>query len=90
MIRIELPPGLETQLDYGKVGKLVDRRAGRSRVVWAFCGVLAHSRLPYIEFVWTQDQVSFTGSVVSMLVFCKPEFPRIAEKIPQAPGGEFC
>ena len=69
MIRIELPPGLETQLDYGKVGKLVDRRAGRSRVVWAFCGVLAHSRLPYIEFVWTQDQVSFTGSVVSMLEY---------------------
>ena len=69
MIRIELPPGLETQLDYGKVGKLVDRRAGRSRVVWAFCGVLAHSRLPYIEFVWTQDQASFTGSVVSMLEY---------------------
>lgn len=66
MIRIELPPGLETQLDYGKVGKLVDRRAGGNRVVWAFCGVLAYSRLPYIEFVWTQDEVSFTGSVVSM------------------------
>ena len=69
MIRIELPPGLETQLDYGKVGKLIDRRAGRARVVWAFCAVLSYSRLPYIEFVWTQERVSFTGSVVSMVEY---------------------
>lgn len=35
-------------------------------MVWAFCGVLAFSRLPYVQFVWTQDQQSFVGSTVLM------------------------
>ena len=65
MIRIELPPGLETQLDYGRMGTLCDL-GGANRVVWAFCGVLSHSRLPHVEFVWTQQQESFAGSVVEM------------------------
>ena len=64
MIRIELPPGLETQVDYGRVGSLADR--GTNRVVWAFCGLLTHGRLPYVEFVWSQDQRSFAGSFASM------------------------
>jgi hypothetical protein len=61
MIRIELPPGLETQLDYVKVGTLHDPVSGENRVVWAFCGILSHSRLPYVQFVYTQDQGSFVG-----------------------------
>ena len=69
MIRIELPPGLETQLDYGTVGTLRDAVGGTTRLVWAFCGVLTHSRLPYVQFVWTQDQGSFVGSVVLMLEY---------------------
>ena len=67
MIRIELPPGLETQLDYGLVGSLVDPVSGKDRAVWAFCAVLSHSRLPFIEFVRKQDQSEFASSVVSML-----------------------
>jgi transposase len=66
MIRIELPPGLETQLDYGKVGMLLDPVTGKNFVVHAFCAVLSFSRLPYIQFVRTQDQVSFVTSVVDM------------------------
>jgi transposase len=69
MIRIELPPGLETQLDYGKVGTLRDAARGAARIVWAFCGVLTHSRLPYVQFVFSQDQGSFVGSVVLMLEY---------------------
>jgi transposase len=68
-IRIELPPGLQTQIDYGKVGLLYDHESKRKRVVYAFCGVLSHSRLPFIEFVYKQDQVSFCESVVLMLEF---------------------
>ncbi len=64
MIRVELPPGLETQIDYGRVGSLAS--GGRNRVVWAFCGLLTHSRLPYVEFVWTQEQRSFAGSFALM------------------------
>jgi transposase len=67
MIRIELPPGKETQLDYGQVGSLLDPVKGAQRRVWAFCGILAHSRLPYIEFVRTQEGTGFSTSVVSML-----------------------
>jgi hypothetical protein len=67
MIRIELPPGWETQLDYGLVGSLLEPVSRKDRAVWAFCGVLAHSRLPYIEFVRKQDQSEFASSVVSML-----------------------
>ena len=67
MIRIELPPGLGTQIDYGRVGTIVE--GGINRVVWAFCGLLTHSRLPYEEFVRTQDQQSFTGSFCSMWHF---------------------
>lgn len=69
MIRIEMPPGVETQIDYGKVGLLHDPASGRSRVVYAFCGILSHSRLPFIQFVYTQDQRSFMTSIVDMFEY---------------------
>ena len=68
-IRIELPPGQETQLDYGKVGTGPFREGGANGVVYAFCAVLSFSRYPYFEFVLSQDQQSFTGSFVRMLCF---------------------
>ena len=67
MIRIELPPGLETQLDYGHVGTLADPVSGKDRAVYAYCGVLAFSRLPHIEFVRTQDASSFATSLVTLV-----------------------
>jgi len=69
MIRIELPPGLETQIDYGKVGLLEDPATGRKRVVWAFCGILSHCRLPFIQFVYTQEQSSFAESFIDMFEY---------------------
>ncbi len=69
MIRIELPPGVETQLDYGKVGALPDPVTGRNAVVWAFCAVLSYSRYPFVQFVRTQNQASFVGSVVDMVEY---------------------
>lgn len=67
--RIELPPGKEIQLDYGRVGLFYDPLEKRNRVVWAFCGKLSFSRLPYIEFVYTQNQESFVDSNINMLEF---------------------
>lgn len=69
MIRIEMPPGIETQIDYGKVGLHHDRVTGRNRVVYAFCGILSHSRLPFVQFVYTQEQQSFVGSIVGMFEY---------------------
>ena len=68
-LRIELPPGKEIQLDYGSVGKIYDQLEKRNRVVWAFCARLSCSRLPYIEFVYTQKQESFVMSNINMLEF---------------------
>ncbi len=31
---------------------------------------LTHSRLPYVQFVFSQDKVSFVASVVLMLEYC--------------------
>jgi len=64
-IRIELPAGEEAQIDYGKVGLLADAE-GRRRTVWAFCGLLSCSRLPFVQFVFTQNAVGFVGSHVAM------------------------
>ena len=66
-IRIEPPAGQETRIEYGRLGTVPD--GGANRVVWAFCGLLSHSRLPYVEFVLTQDQHGFAGSLVSMWHF---------------------
>lgn len=69
IIRIESPPGDEIQLDYGKVGTLFDPFTGRNRTVHAFCGILSFSRLPYIEFVFSMDQKSFSESTINMFEY---------------------
>lgn len=69
IIRIELPPGIETQLDYGKVGFLQSSTTGKNKVVWAFCGILANSRLPFIQYVYTQKQESFCESIIDTFEF---------------------
>lgn len=42
---------------------------GRQRNVYAFIGILSHSRYKFIEFVYTQDQKSFVGSHTRMFAF---------------------
>lgn len=75
-IRIELPPGKEIQVDYGKVGTMLDPDTGTNKAVHAFCGLLSHSRLPYVEYCFKQDQTSFVKSHVKMFDFYggTPEF----------------
>lgn len=65
--RIESEPGEETQLDYGKMGTwhVVDR----GRTIYAYIGVLAASRLPFIQFVTSQDQLTFARSTVAMVEY---------------------
>ena len=69
IIRIELEPGIETQLDYGKMGTLYDAKEKRNRAVHAFCGILSCSRLPYIEYCFSQDQRQFVRSNVRMFEY---------------------
>lgn len=67
--RHETPPGLQTQVDYGKMGLLYDLATNRKRVVYAFIGTLSWSRYKYVEFVWGQDQQCFVGSHIKMGAF---------------------
>jgi transposase len=68
-IRIELEAGLETQVDYAKMGMKVQPGKEVRRTVHAFIGVLACSRLPFVQFVWGQSQSSFIASIIAMFTF---------------------
>jgi transposase len=69
VLRIELPAAQEMQIDYGRVGLLEDSFSRKNRVVWAFCAILSFSRLPFIQFVYTQKQESFADSFIDALEF---------------------
>ena len=60
-------PGEVIEIDYGQVGRHHDGEKNRN--VYAFTGILAHSRLPYIQFVYSQNSESFVESNIEMLVF---------------------
>lgn len=65
--RIETEPGDELQIDYAKMG--LWPVGGRNRIVNAFIGTLSFSRLPFVRFGLSQDQVAFAESIVAMLDF---------------------
>lgn len=67
--RIEVPPGRQIQIDYGKVGYLFDPKTNKKRAVYAFIATLSHSRHKYAEFTFKQDQQSFVASHVNMFEF---------------------
>ena len=67
--RIELPPGQQLQVDYGRMGLLLDGLSGRRRTVHAFIGTLSFSRHKFVEFVFSQDQQCFVKSHVTMFEF---------------------
>jgi transposase len=49
-VRIDdAPPGQEAQVDFGKMGLIVDEESGRKRVLWALIITLVYSRH---QFVW--------------------------------------
>lgn len=64
--RIETRPGEQTQIDYARMGLLWDDLEKRRRTVYAFIATLSFSRHKFIQFVFTQDQASFTQSHVDM------------------------
>lgn len=68
-IPLELPPGKETQLDYGSVGTLFDPQTQAQRRVHSFAAKLSCSRLPFIQFTYTQNSESFIESNIRMVEF---------------------
>lgn len=67
--RIEVEPGSQIQIDYGKVGLLRDPERNRLRTVYAFIATLSFSRHKYVEFTFSQDQQSFAMSHVHAFTF---------------------
>jgi len=67
--RLEQEPGQEIQIDYGKCGTMTDLDTGKRRVVYGFIAKLSCSRLPFVEFTYSQNQVSFVESNINMLEF---------------------
>ena len=66
-IRIETEPGQEIQLDYGRAG--TQDYLGHNKTVQAFIGIMSSSRLPFVQYVFSQNQESFVESNVDMLEF---------------------
>jgi len=48
-------PGEALILDWGKLRTVKDPETGRSRILWAFVGVLGFSRYMMVRLVWTND-----------------------------------
>lgn len=67
VVRIESEPGEEVQVDYGQVGRHTD--GARMRIVRAFCAILSWSRLPYVRFGFTEDEVAFAQAVSGLFTF---------------------
>jgi len=76
-IRIEVDPGSEIQVDYGFVGYHVNPSTGKKKKVYAFCGKLSYSRLPFVQFVYSQNQMSFVQSHIDMFDFFEGTTERI-------------
>lgn len=65
--RIEVGWGQELQIDYAKMGTWL--AGDRRRVIYAFIAVLSASRLPFVLFTTSQDQVGFALAVIQALNF---------------------
>lgn len=66
-VRIEVEPGAELQVDYAKMG--LWSVGAKNRVVYAFIGTLSYSRLPFVLFGTSQNQVSFAKAIAAALSY---------------------
>jgi transposase len=60
-VRVETAPGVEAQIDFGTVGRLLDPCTGLERVAYCFVMTLCYSRHQYVEFVLDQTIPTWIG-----------------------------
>ena len=65
ILRPDVDPGEEAQVDYGFLGTFADRVTGKMRRVWAFVIVLSFSRHMFVRPVLKMDQVSWVTAHVA-------------------------
>lgn len=61
MVRVEVQPGSQAQVDFGYAGRTLDPATGRPRKTWVFVLVLAWSRHLYAELVFDQRVETWLG-----------------------------
>src|SRR6266498_3205865 len=69
VLRDEVDPGAEAQIDYGKLGMWTDPGTGLRRTVWAFAMVLACSRHMFVRPVLSMDQAAWAAAHVAGFAF---------------------
>ncbi|MHB8506524.1 MAG: IS21 family transposase [Acidimicrobiales bacterium] len=69
VMRGDVDPGEEAQIDYGFLGTWLDPLTGRARRVWAFVMVLACSRHMFVRPVFSMDARSWVASHVAAFAF---------------------
>ena len=60
-------PGEALIIDWGKLRDVIDLETGKKRILWAFVGVMGHSRYMMVRLVWTQD-VTTTLTVLEDMI----------------------
>jgi transposase len=68
VLREEVEPGSETQIDYGFLGQWINPRTGKRHRIWAFVMVLPCSRHMFVRPVTHMDQHAWTLAHVD--AFC--------------------
>ncbi len=61
-------PGQEGQVDFGYVGHMSDKD-GKARKAYVFVMTLSHSRYRYVEFTFSQDQISWAQLHINAFIF---------------------
>jgi len=67
-IHITTEPGQEGQVDFGHVGEMRDT-SGKNRKLYVFVMTLSHSRYRYVEFTFSQGQVSWAQLHINAFKF---------------------
>ena len=68
-LRIETPPGLEAQVDFGDVSPVLDSRTGERCRAYAFVMILSFSRHLYAEVVFDQKSTTWLACHVRALAY---------------------
>jgi len=69
VLRLEVEPGAQAQVDFGDGPKLVDEKTGEITKTWVFVMVLSYSRHVYVELVKNQSVATWLGCHVRAFKF---------------------
>lgn len=67
--RPEVDPGMEAQVDFGKMGRWVDPQTHKTVVVWAFVMTLRYSRHQFVYWVVKQDLATWCRAHMAAFTF---------------------